>query len=213
MLPRPKVPKLTIEPLTDDEIKRLLGSINTRTPYGMRNYAILMVLLDTGLRLSELCGLTLEDVHLDGKHCFVKVMGKGQKERIVYLGRRAHEALLMYRTFARPHYAKDDTVQHLFLGKVGRPLTPGAVEQMVYDMGKAGRHPAAAPASAAPHLATQYLVHGGDVISLQRKLGHSGLEMTNRYVHFAADQMAAIQQRVAPLDKLDIKPMKVPKRR
>ena len=61
--------------------------------------------------------------------------------------------------------------------------------------------------------ATQYLVAGGDVISLQRKLGHSGLEMTNRYVHFAAQEMAAIQERVAPMDRLDIKPMRAPKGR
>ena len=91
-LPRPKMPSLTIEPLTDEEIKRVLASINTRTAYGARNYAIIVVLLDTGLRCGELCGLTLDDVHLDGKHCYVKVMGKGQKERMVYLGRRAVEA-------------------------------------------------------------------------------------------------------------------------
>ena len=99
-------------------------------PNGARNYAVVVVLLDRRLGLSELCGLTLDDVHLDGKHCFVKVMGKGQMERIVYLGRRVHEALLMYRTFARPHCAKDGAVYHLFLGKVGRLLTPGSVEQM-----------------------------------------------------------------------------------
>jgi len=69
-----------------------------------------------------------------------------------------------------------------------------------------------------PHLlrhtsATQYLVHGGDAISLQHKLGHSGLEMTNRYVHFAATQLAAIQERVAPMDKLDIRPLRAPRRK
>ena len=60
--------------------------------------------------------------------------------------------------------------------------------------------------------ATQYLVRGGDVISLQQKLGHAGLEMTNPYVHFAAQQLAPIQERVAPMDKLDIRPMRVPRR-
>ena len=99
--------------------------------------------------------------------------------------------MLLYRTFARPHYAKDDAVQHVFLGKMGRPLTPGAVEQMAYDLGKAVGIPRLHPHLLRHTSATQYLVHGGDVISLQRKLGHSGLEMTSRYVHFAADQMAA----------------------
>ena len=69
-----------------------------------------------------------------------------------------------------------------------------------------------------PHLlrhtsATNYLVHGGDVISLQRKLGHSSLTMTDRYVHLASDRAAIIQERVAPMDKLDVKPMLVPKAR
>ena len=60
---------------------------------------------------------------------------------------------------------------------------------------------------------TNDLIHGADVISLQRKLGHSGLEMTNRYVHLASDQLATIQERVSPMDKIDVRPMRVPKRR
>jgi site-specific recombinase XerD len=76
-LPRPKVPTLAIELLTDHEVKRLPGSINTRTPCSARNCTVLTVLLDTGLLLSEVCGLTMKGVHLDGKRCFVKVMGKG----------------------------------------------------------------------------------------------------------------------------------------
>ena len=68
-----------------------------------------------------------------------------------------------------------------------------------------------------PHLlrhttATQYLANGGDVISLQRKLGHSGLEMTNRYVHPASDQLATIQERVSPIDNIDVRPLKPPER-
>ncbi len=61
--------------------------------------------------------------------------------------------------------------------------------------------------------ATQYLVNGGDAISLQHRLGHSGLKMTNRCVHFASAQLAAIQGRVAPMDKLEIRPMRVPRRK
>jgi site-specific recombinase XerD len=204
---------LAIEPLTDEEIKRILATLNTRTLNGARNYAILVVLLDTGLRLGELCGLTLEDVHLEGKYCYVKVMGKGRKERIVYLGRRAHEALLTYQTFVRPHHEHSQNIQHFFLSELGQPISPGAVQHMMAKVGKT-----AGVARLHPHLlrhtaATQYLVHGGDVISLQRKLGHSGLEMTTRSVHVAAQEMAAIQQRIALMDKLDFKPMRVPKGR
>jgi site-specific recombinase XerD len=213
LLPRPKQPQLTIEPLTDDEVKRMLASIDTRCPYGARNYAIIVALLDTGLRLSELCYLKTEDVHLDGRHCHVKVLGKGQKERIVYLGRRAHEALLTYNTFVRPHHAKDPAVMRLFLTIRGRPLNPGAVEHMIASVGKGAGIPRVHAHLLRHTAATQYLVHGGDVLSLQRKLGHAGLEMTNRYAHLASDQLAVIQERVAPMDKIDIKPMRVPKAR
>ena len=71
-----------------------------------------MTFLDTGLRCGELCGLKLEDVHLEGRNSCVKVIGKGQKERMVYLGRRAHEALLTYHTFVGPHDVKLSTEQH-----------------------------------------------------------------------------------------------------
>jgi site-specific recombinase XerD len=61
--------------------------------------------------------------------------------------------------------------------------------------------------------ATQYLANGGDAISLQRKLDHSGLVGTNRYVHLASDQLATIQERVSPMDRIQVRPMKVPKGR
>ena len=212
-LARPKLPKLTIETLTDEEIQKILASINTKTFLGARNYAIILVLLDTGLRCGELCGLTLDTVQMSSKHCYVKVMGKGQKERIVYLGRRAHEAMLNYLTFVRPHYANMDSGQAFFLTDDGTPISLGAVQLALRCIAqKTGierlhahllRHTAA----------TRYLVAGGDVISLQQKLGHAGLEMTNRYVHLAGRELAAIQERVAPMDRLDIKPMRVPKER
>jgi len=212
-LDRPKVPKTVIEPLTDAEIQRIFAAINTRTAYGARNYAIILLLLDTGLRCGELCSLKLEDVHLQGKHCYVKVLGKGQKERIVYLGRRAHEAMLSYRTFVRPRHAKDMSADEFFLTVEGRPLCVGTVQQMMVDVGKAAGVPRLHPHLLRHTSATQYLVNGGDAISLQHKLGHSGLEMTNRYVHFAATQLAAIQERVAPMDKLDIRPLRAPRRK
>ncbi len=212
-LQKPKVTSKTIEPLSEYEIRKIFATMDTQTAYGSRNYAIILTLLDTGLRCGELCGLKLEDVHLEGKHAYVKVLGKGQKERIVYVGRRAHEVLLSYRTFVRPRHAKDDAVTDFFLNTNGKHLRVGAVEQMMYDVGKASgvqrlhshllRHTAA----------TQYLVHGGDVNSLQHRLGHSGLDMTSRYVHLASAQLAAIQERVAPMDKMEIKAMRRPRRR
>jgi site-specific recombinase XerD len=106
----------------------------------------------------------------------------------------AHEALLTYRTFVRPHYVKDAAEQHFFLSITCRELTVSAIDIMIQKVAKAAGVPRLHPNLLRHTAATQYLVHGGDVISLQRKLGHAGLEMTSRYVHFAADQMAAIQE-------------------
>ncbi len=125
-LQKPKVTIKTIEPLTEHEIRRIFATLDTQTAYGSRNYAIILTLLDTGLRCGELCGLKLEDVHLEGKHAYVKVLGKGQKERIVYLGRRTHEALLSYRTFVRLRHEKDPSVTSFFLTIRGTSLTMAA---------------------------------------------------------------------------------------
>jgi integrase/recombinase XerC/integrase/recombinase XerD len=181
--------------------------------YGARNYAILLLFLDTGLRCGELCGLKMEDVHLEGKHCYVKVLDKGQKERIVYVGRRTHQALLTYCTFVRPQHASNVTVNSFFLSQEGRTMTLGAIQQMMRDVGQAAGVPRLHPHLLRHTSATQYLVNGGDAISLQHRLGHSRLEMTNRYIHFASAELAAIQERVAPMDKLEIKPMRVPRRK
>ena len=160
-----------------------------------------------------LCGLQLADVHLEGKHCYLKVLGKGQKERIVYVGRRTHEALLSYRTFVRPQHEKHLAVSTFFLTLEGGRLSVRAVQQMMRRVGQAAGVPRMHPHLLRHTAATQYLAHGGDAISLQQKLGYSGLAMTNRYVHFASAQLAAIQERVAPMDKLEIKAMRVPRRK
>ena len=94
------------------------------------------------------------------------------------------------------------------------PKPPGAILFEAHSI-RCAQMAAAGIPRLHPHLmrhtsATQYLVHGGDVISLQRKLGHAGIKMTNLYVHLASDQLVAIQERVSPMDKLDIKAMKVP---
>ena len=108
-LPMPKAPKLLVEPLTEEEIKRVFATIKTTTKIGSRDYAILLLFLDTGIRNAELCMLTLADVHLDKDPGWIKVRGKGDKERIVVLGKAAHHALLTYKTFVRSDALTDSS--------------------------------------------------------------------------------------------------------
>jgi Phage integrase family len=81
----PKAPKLLVEPPTEDEIKKLFGRLNTRTKIGARGDAILLLFLDTGIPCSELCSLSLGDVHLDKDPGWIEVRGKGDKERNAYV--------------------------------------------------------------------------------------------------------------------------------
>ena len=96
----PKVPVNLIEPLTNDEIEQLLSFQNQLTTLGCRNITVLVTLLDTELRLSELYGLQYEDAHIDGG--YFKVMGKGSKERMVHIGGLAQKMLWRYIIDFRP---------------------------------------------------------------------------------------------------------------
>jgi site-specific recombinase XerD len=100
--------------------------------------------------------------------------------------RRTHEALLSYRSIVRPDHEKDAASDDFFLTARGDPLTLGAVQQMTREVGQAAEVPLRHVHPLRHTSATQNLVNGGDAISLQHRLGHSGLEMTNGYVHFAS---------------------------
>jgi site-specific recombinase XerD len=140
-LERPKRPTLTMEPLSDDEIKRILASINTKTFRGARDYALMVFFLDTGLRSGEVCGLLLQDTHLGDRHPYVKVFGKGQKERVVYVGQRAHEALLAYRTFVRPHHTSNPNEKHFFVQRKGKPLNVGTMQEITARIARDAKVP------------------------------------------------------------------------
>ncbi|GAI33387.1 unnamed protein product, partial [marine sediment metagenome] len=108
----PKAPKKLVEVLSEEEIQKVLSCLDSRTEVGVRNRAIVMTLLDTGLRCSELVNLTLGDAGLE--HGYLKVMGKGEKERIVPVGSSVQKILQRYVYHFRPEPAHL-TVENLFL--------------------------------------------------------------------------------------------------
>jgi site-specific recombinase XerD len=115
----PKAPLNLIEPLTDQEIGKLVTYQNPLTAIGSRNIAILVILLDSGLRISELCSLKYEDTHIE--EGYMKVFGKGAKERIVPIGALSQKMFWRYIFHFRPEplTPSDD---HLFLTLDGKPL-------------------------------------------------------------------------------------------
>ncbi|HET9853136.1 MAG TPA: tyrosine-type recombinase/integrase [Candidatus Limnocylindrales bacterium] len=169
-LRRPKVPHRLIAPFSDPELRSLLALADER------ERALALVLLDTGLRLSELASLLVGDVRPDGT---LHVMGKGAKERIVPIGASARRALVRYLA-TRATVTADDP---LFCGRRGPALTPRGIQQAIARLGRR----AAVGTRCSPHtfrhtFARGYLVNGGDVFSLQQILGHATLDMVRRYI-------------------------------
>ncbi|RPJ73706.1 MAG: tyrosine recombinase, partial [Desulfobacteraceae bacterium] len=107
--------------LSVEEVRRLLNAPGSASPQGIRDAAMLEVLYAAGLRVSELVGLKLLDVHLDAG--FVRVMGKGSKERVVPIGQYAREKTLLYLSNARSRLLADRPSPHLFIARAGRPIT------------------------------------------------------------------------------------------
>jgi integrase/recombinase XerC/integrase/recombinase XerD len=202
----PRVPKTLIEPLTSAEIDQLVNCQNPLTAVGCRDIAILIVMLDTGIRLSELCGLRFEDAHIE--EGYLKVMGKGSKERIVPVGASAQKMLWRYIIHFRPEpMVKSDN--YLFLTLDGKPLRGNAVELLIKRWGKRAGVPRLHAHLCRHTFATNYLIYNcGDVFRLQQILGHSSLEMVRRYVHYASSQSLINGKILSPVDQMGIKKLR-----
>ena len=195
----PKVDNKVIEPLDENEISSLLKQCSKNTVLDVRNKAILSVLIDCGLRISELIGLTMSDIDLETGAIIIR-NGKGGKQRIVHLGKTALYALRKYVIYHR----KCDTYR-VFINRSGKPIEIGGIEILIRRLGsKAG---VKIHAHKLRHTyAITYLRNGGDVFSLKYILGHSTLHMTMRYLHsLGASDAARAQQKFSPLDNMSRK--------
>jgi len=202
----PKVPIKIVETLTPEEIDQLIAAQNPLTALGCRDIAILLTLLDTGLRLDELSGLRFENAHVE--EGYLKILGKGSKERIVPLGALAQKMLWRYLFHFRPQPATE-LDEYLFLTLDGRHLSSNAIKLILGRWGKRGGVPRLHAHLCRHTYATNFLTHKcGDVFRLKLILGHSTLEMVNRYVHFASAHDMMRGHVSSPLDHMDIKRLK-----
>lgn len=203
----PKPPKKVIVPFTEEQIKNLLASIDTHSPNGFRDRTIILTLLDTGLRVSELCNLKLEDTNLNERS--LKVCGKGSKERVVPIGGTVQRALAKYINRYRPQSASQ-LQDYLFLTRSGEYLTPNRIENIIEGYGIKAR---VEGVRCSPHtfrhtFAISYLRNGGDVFSLQRILGHSTLDMVRHYIALTQSDLQAAHLRYSPVDNLRLRARK-----
>ena len=195
----PKAPVLVVEPLTPEEIKKVTASIDKKSPTGTRNYAIFATLLDTGLRASEAAGITLPNLNLaDG---YIKVMGKGSKERIVPIGKYIQMTLWSYIDKVRPEPVSRDC-NNLFLTQDGKPITVNTVKLVFSRLAKSSGVERLHAHLCRHTFAINYLLNGGDIFSLREILGHTTLEMVNHYLHFTSSQITDQHHKYSPMDRL-----------
>ncbi|MBN2568387.1 MAG: tyrosine-type recombinase/integrase [Deltaproteobacteria bacterium] len=197
----PKAPHKLVNTFSSEQIRLILSSFIKTQPKEYRNYVMVLVLVDTGIRLSELA--TIELASVDFESSLFMVHGKGNKERSIPFGREVKRALWRYITCYRPAPSHPE-VTKLFLSQQGAPLKPRAIQSMIRRIGK---DLGICSVRCSPHtfrhtFAKQYLLNGGDVFSLQRILGHTSLEVVKLYVNLASDDIAAQHSRFSPADNM-----------
>lgn len=177
-LDTPKLWQLIPEYLTEEEIEKLLAQPCADTVKGARDRALLEILYSSGLRVSELCALSLLDVG----DIYVRVQGKGSKERVVPIGSKAIEAIDRYLAYPREEAA----VSFLFLTKSNKPLDRVTVWKLVKGYAKqAGITKNISPHTLRHSFATHLLDHGADLRVIQDMLGHADIKSTDRYTHIS----------------------------
>jgi integrase/recombinase XerD len=183
--------------LSHAEIKRLLAPVSPETPDSLCDTAVLELAYASGLRLAELRGLRLEQLHLDAG--FLNVIGKGNKERIVPLGRAAVAALRRYLEAGRPKLLKPRSPGNVFLTRRG---TPFAQVTLWLRIKNRVRH-AGIRRNVTPHMlrhsfATHLLEHGADLRVIQELLGHVSISTTEVYTHVANQRLRDVHRKFHP---------------
>jgi integrase/recombinase XerD len=179
-VPKVKSPKYVIQTFSPAQLAAMLDACDLATPLGQRDFAMLLLLIDTGIRASELCGLLVEDIH-EG---YITVLGKGSKQREVGLGPNAARALWQYMQRFRSMLTKSAFERHVFVGRDGVPLLRGGLYQALERIGeKAG----ITGVRLSPHtfrhtFAKAWLENGGEIFKLSRVLGHSEMQTTQIYL-------------------------------
>lgn len=201
MLETPKLPKKKIEVLSPDEIRQVLESINANTFMGARLYAMILLMIDTGVRAGELAGMKLSDV--DWERAVFKVFGKGSKERFVPMGTTAKQVLMRYVQVFRPTPARPD-VDTVFLSVDGYPLTVNAITHIMMRLAKNSGVTRLHAHLLRHTCGVQYLLAGGDTKSLQMFLGHASPFMTHHYEQFKDEQVMAQHRKFSPADTLGL---------
>jgi integrase/recombinase XerD len=185
------------EVLSYDEVRRILDAPDVEKANGIRDAAMLELLYASGLRVSELVNLRVQDVNLEAG--YVRVFGKGAKERVVPFGRHAREKMSDYLESARSRLLKGRSSIYLFPARAGRPMTrQGFWKLLRRYCTKAGIRKTITPHTLRHSFASHLLEGGADLRAVQIMLGHVDIATTQIYTHVARDRLKQVHRKFHP---------------
>lgn len=196
--------------LTIKEMEKLLDQPNLGTRTGIRDRAVLEVFYSTGIRLGELCSLTIYDADLQGKMLRIN-QGKGRKDRVVPLGKHAIRFLREYISKIRPHFTKKNRKSRtLFVNQQGQPLSKQVVSIMVRSSAKKAGLKKQVSAHILRHTFASGLVkNGADVVAVQKMLGHRDLQTTQGYIKTMGVDLKKAHKKSHPREKDKVSPKNI----
>lgn len=198
LLDAPKTKRSLPDTLSFEEIEKIIGEIDLSTPDGGRNKAILETMYSCGLRVSEVISLKLSCLYLDIG--FIRVIGKGDKERLVPIGSDATKYIKLYRENIRVHQPLQPGFEDiLFLNKFGRNLSRVMIFYIIKDLAKkAGITKTISPHTFRHSFATHLVEGGADLRAVQEMLGHESITTTEIYTHLDRDYLRSTLQQYHP---------------
>ncbi len=193
----PKTGRSLPKALSEDEVDQLLKIQKQATPLNIRNNTMLYLLYSTGMRVTELVNLEHASCNLTSS--FVRIRGKGNKERLIPFGEKAKERITCYLQTSRPHIIKGKRSNYLFVTGHGKNMTRARFWQILKDTARA----AGIKKEISPHMlrhsfASHLLSHGADLRSVQMMLGHSDITTTQIYTHVNQDRLKAVHKKFHP---------------
>lgn len=199
LMDAPRRERILPRVLTEEETFRMLDEIKGEEPRDLRDRAILEVMYGCGLRVSELCELKLDDVVDDGE--LLRILGKGDKERVVPLGTAAGNALRKYFASARGVFTKgNNAISQVFVTRLGKPFTRQGIFKLIRERAANVGIPAE---KISPHVlrhsyASHMLSRGADIRAIQELLGHADISTTQIYTHVDAARFSEIHRKYHP---------------
>ncbi len=186
--------------LTEEEVNKLIEAPNTSTPAGLRDRAMLEIMYGSGLRVSEVANLAVDDINLE--FSYLKCKGKGSKERLVPFGESAKKWLKKYLLEGRGYLLKEKKNDHIFLNRRGGQLTRQGIWKLIKKYASlAGIEKKISPHTLRHSFATHLLEHGADLRSIQIMLGHSDISTTEIYTFVTQKHIKEVYDRYHPRKK------------